>query len=74
MCCKNEGRYPFHYLEMIDSIFGYEPNTIEVCSRSGPGGNRAGRCFTVDTNPLCGQDVVANGKTLEEIANNRFDR
>ena len=31
---KNEGRYPFHYLEMIDNIFGYEPNTIEVCSRS----------------------------------------
>jgi len=37
---KNEGRYPYKYLEMIDTIFGYEPNTIEVCSRSVPGGNR----------------------------------
>ena len=27
MRSKNVGRYPFHYLEMIDSIFGYEPNT-----------------------------------------------
>ena len=29
---KNEGRY----FEMTDSIFGYEPNTIEVCIRSVP--------------------------------------
>ena len=65
---KNEGRYPFHYLEMIDSIFGYEPNTIEVCSRSVPGGNRGGHCFTVDINPDCKPDLVTNGETLEGIA------
>ena len=31
---KDEGRYPYKYLDMIDSLFGPEPNTIEVCSRS----------------------------------------
>ena len=71
---KNEGRYPFHYLEMIDNIFGYEPNTIEVCSRSVPGGNKGGHCFTVDINPDCKPDLVTNGETLEGIASNEFDR
>ena len=64
---KNEGRYPFHYLEMIDNIFGYEPNTIEVCSRSVPGGNKGCHCFTVDINPDCKPDLVTNGETLEGI-------
>ena len=71
---KNEGRYPFHYLEMIDNIFGYEPNTIEVCSRSVPGGNKGGHCFTVDINPDCKPDLVTNGETLEGITSNEFDR
>ena len=71
---KNEGRYPFHYLEMIDNIFGYEPNTIEVCSRSVPGGNKGCHCFTVDINPDCKPDLVTNGETLEGIADNEFDR
>ena len=31
---KNEGGYPVHYLEMIYSIFGYEPNTIDVVVQS----------------------------------------
>ena len=67
MRAKNEGRYPFHYLEMIDSIFGYEPNTIEVCSRSIRGGNKGGHCFTVDINPNCNPDLVTDGETLEGI-------
>jgi hypothetical protein len=31
---RDEGRYPYNYLEMIDHIFGKEENTIEVCSGS----------------------------------------
>ena len=27
------GRYPYHYLEMIDHVFGGEENTIEVWQR-----------------------------------------
>jgi hypothetical protein len=65
---KNEGRYPFHYLKMIDNIFGYEPNTIEVCSRSVRGRNNGGSCFTVDINSQCKPDLVTNGETLEGIA------
>jgi hypothetical protein len=59
---------------MIDNIFGYESNTIEVCSRSVPGGNRGGHCFTVDINPDCKPDLVTNGETLEGLPSNEFDR
>lgn len=31
---NDEGRYPEHYLDFIDRVFGPEPNTIEVCSRT----------------------------------------
>ncbi len=71
---KNEGRYPFHYLEMIDNIFGYEPNTIEVCSRSVPGGKLGGSCFTVDINPDCKPDLVTDGEMLDGVPSNEFDR
>ena len=27
---KNNGKYPYRYLEMLENIFSYEPNTIEV--------------------------------------------
>jgi hypothetical protein len=59
---------------MIDNIFDYEPNTIEVCSRSVAGGNKGGHCFTVDINPDCKPDLVTSGETLEGIADNEFDR
>ena len=29
---RDNGSYPFNYLEMIDAVFGKEDNTIEVCS------------------------------------------
>jgi hypothetical protein len=29
---RDNGRYPYNYLEMIDAVFGKEDNTIEVCS------------------------------------------
>lgn len=71
---RSEGRYPFNYLEMIDNIFGYESNIIEVCSRSVPGINMGGCCFTVDTNPDYNPDLVTDGQTLDGIHNNRFKR
>lgn len=43
---KGGGKYPFHYLEMLDYVFGREENTIEVCSGSVDGG-----CLTVDIDP-----------------------
>jgi hypothetical protein len=39
---KNLGQYPYHYLELIDMIFGKDDNTIEVCS-----GNVNGSCYKV---------------------------
>ncbi len=65
---KDEGRYPFKYVEMIDQLFGPEQNTIEVCSRS------VSDCYTVDINPECKADMVADGQMLEEVADNSFAR
>jgi len=58
---------------MIESIFGKEENTIEVCS-----GNirkhSCMTCFTVDTNPETKPDLVADGQILSSIPNNMFNR
>ncbi len=50
---KDGGRYPFNYLEMLDTIFGKEKNTIEVCS-----GSVKEDCFTVDIHPDAKPDLV----------------
>jgi hypothetical protein len=71
---KDEGRYPFNFLEMIDKVFGHEAETIEVCSRSVAGVNRGGDCFTVDINPDCNPDLVADGQMLPAIPDNKFAR
>jgi hypothetical protein len=66
---KGKGEYPFHYLEMIDNVFGREKNTIEVCSGSV---NRG--CFTVDINPKTNPQVVDDGQTLAKIPSATFNR
>jgi hypothetical protein len=71
---KDQGRYPYNYLEMIDNIFGKEENTIEVCSRSVKGSKESSSCFTVDINPKTQPDLVADGQTLHDIPNNKFKR
>jgi hypothetical protein len=65
---RDQGRYPYKYLEMLESLFGPEQNTIEVCSRS------VSDCFSVDINPECKPMLVADGQKLEEIADNSFAR
>jgi len=65
---KDEGRYPFHYLEMIDNLFGEEKNTIEVCSRS------VQDVYTVDIDPNCKPTRVTDGQTLAGLPNEIFDR
>jgi hypothetical protein len=80
---KDEGRYPYNYLQMIDNIFGKEENTVEVCSHSVKGrarckyGEEEGEgapCFTVDINPETKPDLLADGQKLDGIPNNRFNR
>jgi hypothetical protein len=76
---KDEGRYPYKYLEMIENIFGKEDNTIEVCSRSVRGINRshstsATPCFTVDINLKTKPDLVGDAQTLDGIPDNKFNR
>jgi hypothetical protein len=71
---KGEGTYPFKYLEFIDKVFGAESNTIEVCSRTVKGRNIGESCFTVDINPECKPDLVADGQDLAEIRDNTLCR
>jgi hypothetical protein len=66
---KGGGEYPFHYLEMIEYVFGGEENTIEVCSGSVNGG-----CFTVDINPETNPRIVDDGQTLAKIPSGSFNR
>ena len=60
---KDNGRYPFNYLEMIDNLFGKADNTIEVCS----GGIRSNNCFTVDINPKADPALVDDGQELSKL-------
>jgi hypothetical protein len=72
---RNNGSYPYNYLEMIDEIFGKEEKTIEVCSgkiKEYDGGDS--ECYTVDINPLMNPDLISDAQTLSSIANNTFNR
>ena len=74
---KSGGRYPYHYLEMIDYIFGREENTIHVCSGSIQGRNATSlpsSPFTVDINPSLNPDYVGDAQKLNGIANGIYAR
>jgi hypothetical protein len=75
---KDEGRYPYNYLEMIENIFGREVNTLEVCSRSVKEtkgiSSSSSACFTVDINPETKPDLVGDAQTLDGIPDNKFNR
>jgi hypothetical protein len=65
---RGGGVYPFHYLEMLDYLFGTEKDTIEVCSGT------VKNSVTVDINPECKPDLVADGQDLKCIKENAFSR
>jgi hypothetical protein len=67
---RNNGKYPFRYLEMVDRIFGPENNTIEVCSHD----SKFKNAVTVDINPAHKPDIVDDAQTLNKIDNNQFNR
>lgn len=70
---RNNGSYPYNYLEMIDALFGKEQNTIEVCSgRIREYSNT--NCTTVDIKSTTHPDLVDDGQTLSSIPNNVFNR
>lgn len=66
---QDGGRYLFNYVEMLDTIFGKEKNTIEVCS-----GSIKGDCFTADIRSDTRPDLVTDGQELYEIPNGKFCR
>jgi hypothetical protein len=73
---RDNGSYPYKYLEMIDMIFGKEDKTIEVCSglirKYNANGNS--EYFTVDINPKNNPDLVEDGQTLSSLPSNNFNR
>jgi hypothetical protein len=74
---KDEGRYPYHYIEMLDNLFGHEPNTIEVCS-----GSVTDAAITVDSkdwylkdeSPRICNHYTMDAETLAELPSNKFMR
>jgi hypothetical protein len=75
---RDGGAYPYNYLEFIDNVFGYEANTIEVCSGSIEAdfsqNERKKAASTVDINPERKPDLVADGQCLTEIPDNSYSR
>jgi hypothetical protein len=70
---RDNGSYPYNYIEMIDRLFGKEDNTIEVCSGNirKYGYNSS---FAVDINPRTSPDLVDDGQMLSSVPNDRFNR
>jgi hypothetical protein len=62
---RDNGRYPYKYLEMLENLFCHEPNTIEVCSNGVTATKDYGCCFTVDINPTTKPTMVCNAETLD---------
>lgn len=70
---RENGSYPYNIPEMMDTVFGKEDNTIEVCSGMiKKFGYKS--CFTVDINPETKPDLVDDGQMLSSIPNNKFNR
>jgi hypothetical protein len=70
---RDNGSYPYNYLEMIDAVFGQEDNTIEVCSGMiKKYGYKSD--YTVDINPATEPDLVDDGQMLSSISNSKFNR
>ena len=69
---KDNGRYPYKILEMIENVFGPEENTIEVCSNDMS--LREARITTVDIRPETNPTIVDDGQVLNKVESNSFNR
>lgn len=65
----DEGQYPLPYLEMIEGVFGREPDTMEVCSRHVKA-DGVSTSYTVDINPAFNPTFLTDGQTLAGIKDN----
>ncbi|MDP9287226.1 MAG: hypothetical protein M3P08_03405 [Thermoproteota archaeon] len=70
---RENGSYPYNYLEMIDTVFGKEDNTIEVCAGMLKKHGYT-NCFTVDVNSNTNPDLVDDGRLLSSLQNAIFNR
>jgi hypothetical protein len=68
---RPNGSYPYHYLEMIDNLFGADGWTIEVCSHKM---KFTKDLLTVDINPDYEPILVDDGQELRKLADNQFTR
>jgi hypothetical protein len=66
---KDEGRYPYNYLEMIDRIFGPDDYTIEVCSR-----DVKDVALSVDINGQTQATRFDDGQYLHSVSSDVFTR
>jgi hypothetical protein len=69
---RNDGRYPYNYLEMIENQFGPEDNVIEVCSYNSR--YPEPDITTVDINPDNKPKIVDDAQVLSKVKSDIFDR
>jgi hypothetical protein len=75
---KDNGKYPYHYLEMLNRIFGPDINTIEVCSGNNSEYKSDSKLFTVDINSAKKPSLIDDAQYLRKIPSdgykNKFSR
>lgn len=71
MRAKNNGSYPYGYLQMLDQIFGTSDRTLEVCSGTV---QRSSTVDTVDINPAKNPTYLDDGQTLASVPSNTYAR
>lgn len=70
MRARPNGAYPYHYIEMIDNLFGPDEETIEVCS----GQFSDDHVYTVDINPDNHPSYVGDAQDLAQLPPGAFTR
>lgn len=71
---RGNGSCPYNILETIDTIFGKEDKTIEVCSGNIRKSEVDNTYYTVDINPETNPDLVEDGQILSSVPSNTFNR
>ena len=69
---KSGGQYPYKLLHAMDYVFGFEPNTIEVCSGKVTG--MIDGTTTVDINPKNNPAILDDAEILSRVPSEVYNR
>ena len=69
---KSGGQYPYRLTHALDYVFGFESNTIEVCSGKVTG--MIDGITTVDINPKNHPSIIDDGEILSKVPSGVYNR